>query len=75
MRPMMAWAHDLRCTPTSLANKNPAADNSRGCYRWAKTVPPVVTVSQLPQLIGPSIGVAAIGGEACAELPVMMGGA
>ena len=33
MRPMMAWAHDLRCTPTSLANKNPAADNSRRIER------------------------------------------
>ena len=37
MRPMMAWAHDLRCIPTSLANKIPAASNSRGGYSCAKT--------------------------------------
>ena len=47
MRPMMVWAHDLRCIPTSLANKNPAADNSRGCYRRENFVPPAVTTSPI----------------------------
>ena len=47
MRPMMVWAHDLRCTPNSLANKTPEASN-RGGYRC---VPPPVTTSPI---IGPS---------------------
>ena len=47
VRPMMVWAHDLRCIPTSLANKNPAADNSRGCYRRENFVPPAVTTSPI----------------------------
>ena len=47
MRPMMALPHDLRCIPTSLANKIPAASISRGGYRGGKTVPPPVTTSPI----------------------------
>ena len=53
VRPMMAWARDLRCIPTSLANKIPAASNSRGGYCREKTVPPPVTTSPIDS---PSIG-------------------
>ena len=47
MRPMMVWAHDLRCIPTSLANKIPAASNSRGGCRCAKTCATAVTTSPI----------------------------
>ena len=47
MRPMMVWAHDLRCIPTSLANKIPAASNSRCGCRCAKTCATVVTTSPI----------------------------
>ena len=58
MRSMMVWAHDLRCIPTSLANKIPAASISRGGYRGGKTVPPPVTTSPIDRPFA-SIGVAA----------------
>ena len=47
MRLMMAWAHDWRCIPSSLANKIPVASICRGCSRCAKTVPPAVTTSPI----------------------------
>ena len=47
MRPMMALPHDLRCIPTSLANKIPVASNSRGGYCRAKTCATAVTTSPI----------------------------
>ena len=55
VRPMMVWAHDLRCIPTSLANKIPAASNSRGGYRGGKTVPPRNAAQPAPRHELPSL--------------------
>ena len=51
VRPMMVWAHDLRCIPTSLANKIPVASNSRGSYCRAKTCATAVTTSPIDRPI------------------------
>ena len=53
MRLMMVWAHDWRCIPTSLANKIPAASNSRASYCRANIVPPAVTTSPIDRPFGP----------------------
>ena len=57
MRLMMAWAHDWRCIPSRLANKIPVASICRGTFLRANIA--CHRRSQLPQLIAPSIGVAA----------------
>ena len=40
MRLMMAWAHDWRCIPSSLANKIPGASICRGTFLRENIVPP-----------------------------------
>ena len=42
-----ATSHHSPFIPNSLANKNPAADNSRGCYGRENFVPPAVTTSPI----------------------------
>ncbi len=47
MRLMMAWAHDWRCIPSSLANKIPGASICRGTFLRENIVPPAVTTSPI----------------------------
>ena len=47
MRLMMAWAHDWRCIPSSLANKFPGASICRGTFLRENIVPPAVTTSPI----------------------------
>ena len=47
MRLMMAWAHDWRCIPSSLANKIPGASICRGTFLRENIVPPAMTTSPI----------------------------
>eukprot|EP01045_Picozoa_sp_COSAG04_P004905 COSAG04_NODE_220_length_19788_cov_11.583575_4_plen_253_part_00 len=69
VRPMMVWAHDLRCIPTSLANKIPVASNSRGSYCRAKTCATAVTTSPIDSPFDRSSRLATGPGLACPACP------